>query len=141
MFEAFDIKVVDKTVDGILAVQFTHKETERDFVVFSCYLPPENSTRGRDASSFFAHLLSQVYLHSECDSLYITGVFNARIGTLSDILDECDFIRGRQVIDRRVNQHGHDFLEFLNDAKFCVLNGRVNPQDDSFTSISRRGNP
>lgn len=56
--DAYEITVVDRSVDGILAVRFTPKETDRDFIVFSCYLPPENSTRGREANSVFAHLLT-----------------------------------------------------------------------------------
>lgn len=99
--DIYDISVEDKSYDGILAVKFTHKDTERDFVVFSCYLPPENSTRGRDSSSLFTHLLSQVYLHSDSDSLYIMADFNARIGSLSDIIEECDTIKERTVLDKR----------------------------------------
>lgn len=38
-----------------------------------------------------------------------------------------------------MNQHGHELLEFLNDSKLCVLNGRITPETDSFTSISRKG--
>ena len=38
-----------------------------------------------------------------------------------------------------VNQHGHTFLEFLNDAKMCVLNGRFRDTDDNFTSVSTKG--
>ena len=137
--DIYDIGVEDKSYDGILAVKFTHKDTERDFVVFSCYLPPENSTRGRDSSSLFTHLLSQVYLHSDSDSLYIMADFNARIGSLSDIIEECDTIKERTVLDKSVNQHGHELLEFLNDSKMCVLNGRVTAETDSFTSVSRKG--
>ena len=36
-----------------------------------------------------------------------------------------------------VNQHGHTFIEFLNDSRFCVLNGRF--MTDNFTSISSKG--
>jgi len=52
----------------------------------SCYLSPVNSTRGPDASSFFAHLLARIYLFSDCDSLYVVADFNAMIGNLLDIL-------------------------------------------------------
>ena len=45
--DTYNISVIDKTVDGIIGVKFVHKETDSDFVVFSCYLPPENSTRGK----------------------------------------------------------------------------------------------
>ncbi len=70
--------VVDKTFEGILAVKFTPKATDASFVMFSCYLPPDNSTRGRDAQSLFAHLLAQIYTHSECNSMFFGGDFNSR---------------------------------------------------------------
>jgi hypothetical protein len=122
--EQFNITVVDKSYDGILALKFVHRETEGDFIVFSCYLPPENSNRGRDAQSFFAHLLSQIYINSESDKMFIGADFNSRIGSLTDIIDDCDNIPERKILDKSTNQHGQDFIEFLNDAKFCILNGR-----------------
>ncbi len=137
--EQYSTCVVDKSHEGIIALKFTHNVTDRNFVVFSCYLPPENSTRGRDAQSFFAHLLAKIYTHSDCDSMFIGGDFNARIGTLSDKLHDCDTIPDRTVLDRIINQHGREFLEFLTDSKMCVLNGRCEVNDDNFTSISRRG--
>ena len=30
------------------------------------------------------------------------------------------------------------FLEFLNESKFCVLNGRFNELKDNYTSVSRK---
>jgi hypothetical protein len=56
---------------------------------------------------------------------------------MSDIIGDFDSIPPRNVLDKSINQHGHDLLEFLNDAKFCVLNGRYH--DNNWTSISRRG--
>lgn len=70
-------------------------------------------TRGRDSGSFFAHLLSLIYVNSDFDSLYITADFNAKIGTLSNILEDCDTIKERVTLDKSVNQHGHALLEFL----------------------------
>lgn len=105
-------------------------------------MPAENSTRGRDAQSFYAHLLSQIYINSESDGIFLADDFNARIGSLSDIIDDFDGIPPRHVLDKSVNQHGHDMIEFLNDAKFCVLNGRCSSnqcRDNNWTSISRRG--
>jgi hypothetical protein len=135
--EQFNIFVVDRSYDGILALKFEHRITSLNLIVFSCYLPPEGSTRGRDAQSFFAHLLAQIYLHSDADSLIIAADFNARIGNLSDILNGLDSIPERRVLDRNINQHGHDCIEFLNDSKLCVLNGRFT--DENYTSISRKG--
>ena len=139
VFNVYNVTVEDKSYEGILAVKFTHKESGRNFVIFSCYLPPENSARGRDSSSFFVHLLLLIYLYSECDSLYVTGDFNARIGSLSDLQEECDSINERTALDKTVNQHGHEFLEFLNESKMCVLNGRFDSINDGFTSISKKG--
>lgn len=72
IFYEYCVTTEDKSFKGILDVKSTHKEThketQRDFAVFSCYLPPENPTSGRDASSFFAHSLSQIYFYSDCDS-------------------------------------------------------------------------
>lgn len=61
---------------------------------------------------------------------------------LSDIIGDFDNIPPRQVLDKSVNQHGLDLIEFLNDAKFCVLNGRCSiekAESNNWTSISRRG--
>ncbi|WAQ95035.1 hypothetical protein MAR_007506 [Mya arenaria] len=43
-----------------------------------------------------------------------------------------------QLRNKSINQHGHTFIEFLNDAKLCVLNGRFT--SDNYTSISTKGN-
>ncbi|VDI60035.1 Hypothetical predicted protein [Mytilus galloprovincialis] len=111
---------------------------DSNFLVFACYLPPENSSRGRDAPSFFAHLLAQIYLNDDCDAILLTGDFNLRIGSLPDTLNDIDCVPMRNTIDKSINQHGHEFIDFLNESKFCVLNGRF--QDcDNFTSISKRG--
>ncbi|CAC5380632.1 unnamed protein product [Mytilus coruscus] len=50
-----------------------------------------------------------------------------------------DSIRSRTAIDKTVNQHGKSFLEFLNESKTCVLNGRYDSNKDNFTCISGRG--
>ena len=139
LFSIFEIEIVDKLVDGIIGIRFTHKPSDYSFVLFSCYLPPEMSHWGRDASSFFAHLLSQIYLFSHLDAIYVCGDVNSRIGGLSDYLNEVDNIPLRHSIDDCVNRHGEAFLEFLLDSKMCVLNGRINPLDDNFTSISMKG--
>ncbi|XP_060587764.1 uncharacterized protein LOC132743245 [Ruditapes philippinarum] len=111
----------------------------RAVLLFSCYLPTENSTRGRDSQGFFSHLLAQIYVNSESDTIIVAADFNSRIGSLSDILSELDCIPQRTVLDKTINQHGHAFIEFLNDARFCVLNGRFNINDDNYTSVSRKG--
>ena len=51
--DLYVIDYVDKNVDGIIGIRFTCKRTDIVFVMFSCYLPPHNSARGRDESHFF----------------------------------------------------------------------------------------
>ena len=63
----------------------------------------------------------------------------SRIGLLNDSISGRDEIPKRKTIDKTYNQHGHTFVEFLNDSKFCVLNGRECAENDDFTSVSTRG--
>ena len=50
------------------------------------------------------------------------GDFNARIGSLDDLTDFDDVnILKRHVLDKTINQHGHSFIDFLNEAKLCIL--------------------
>ncbi|XP_060556851.1 uncharacterized protein LOC132717406 [Ruditapes philippinarum] len=135
--ETYEISIVDKSYDGILALKFDNHDIDTSVIVFSCYLPPENSVWGRDSQSFFAHLLALIYTYENCDFMFIGADFNARIGSLSDVLEDCDSIPPRVVLDKKVNQHGHSLIEFLNDTKFCVLNNRFS--HDNYTSISVKG--
>lgn len=135
----YDVTIVDKSYDGVLVLRFVHKDSDFDFVIISAYLPPENSPRGRDAQGFYSHILAQVYMLADSDSIFLAGDLNSRLGSLSDIINETDTIPIRRIIDTSINQHGHDMIEFLIEAKFCTLNGRFNGTDDNYTSISTRG--
>ena len=73
----YNIEIVDKCYDGILALKLTSHSTEHTILLFSCYLAPENSPWGRDAQSFFAHLLSLIYTHIDCDYMLISGDLNS----------------------------------------------------------------
>lgn len=71
------------------------------------------------------------------------GDFNARIGSLSDIISDIDSAPERQIIDQTTNQHGRDLIEFkfidFMEAKYCVLNCRFGISNNNFTSVSRKG--
>ncbi|CAG2189827.1 unnamed protein product [Mytilus edulis] len=77
-------------------------------------------------------------MNCDSDGIFLLGDFNSRIGSMSEMLFEADEITKRNQIDNCVNQHGHEFLEFLNESKFCVLNGRF-ADGDNYTSISKKG--
>ena len=137
----YDISIIDKEYEGILALQITHKDTDFEILLISGYLPPENSPWGRNASGFFAHCLKLLYMYNNVDVVVLMGDLNSRIGNLFDYTPECDIISQRDVnIDPIVNNHGRDFIDFLCDSKMCVLNGRSpGPDNNNYTFSSTRG--
>ena len=58
VYNEYDIDVVDKSVDGLMILRFTHKLTDYAFLLACCYLPPEQSVWGRDAVPFFRIFLA-----------------------------------------------------------------------------------
>lgn len=54
LYKVYNLHIIDKSYEGILGVKFRNKNTDFTFVLYSVYLPPENSPWGRDARSLFA---------------------------------------------------------------------------------------
>ena len=73
----FEINMIDKTYDGILGIKFKNHNSDFEFIVYACYLPPEHSNRGKDALGFYSHLLSQIYLYCENDAIFVMGDLNS----------------------------------------------------------------
>ena len=140
ILQEYSFEIIDKSFDGILCVKLTSKSTDYSLLLLTCYLPPENSVWGRSSKEFLSHVFSNIYINNECDSVFVCGDFNARIGPLDDLtdFDDVNSIK-RHVIDKTINQHGHSFIEFLNEAKLCILNGCFNETENNFTSVSTRG--
>lgn len=139
LYIKYAISIVDDSFDGILCMKFQDKASEYSFIVTSMYLPPENSMYGRDAQPFYSHLLGLLYSNSNVDAFYIAGDVNGRIGNRSDYIPEVDPLAPRTSIDGTVNNHGEALLDFCNDSKMCIINGRICPLNDNFTSISTKG--
>lgn len=141
MVELFDVTEVDKTYTDILALRFSHKKSDFSFLVISAYLPPENSPWGRDAFSFFNHLLQLIYNNCDTDAVFILGDLNSRVGNLSDFDDLLDCIPNRCInVDDKINSHGRSLIDFLIDAKCCIANGRISQESSNkFTFHSVRG--
>ena len=139
LLNCFEYSVVSSSLDGILGVILKSKHTDLQILIVSCYLPPEESVWGRDSNTFFSHLLSLIYLHSECDHVFICGDINARIGNMNDFLTTVDTISDRIIMDNVKNAHGESLIDFLLESKMVVLNGRVTPEFDNFTSVSVKG--
>ena len=138
LFSDFRVNVLDKEIDGLLLVEFVNKNSNYTFVLFACYLPPENSVWGRDPTSFFAHILSQVYLNQNADAMYMCGDFNARVGDLSDVIDGVDDVPKRLNVDQVKRGHGEALIDFVKDGKLAILNGRFHATNDNFTFASSR---
>ena len=80
-----------------------------------------------------------MYQVSDCDNVMVGGDLNGRIGSKMDYIPEVDNISGRKPVDLGSNSHGDALIEFLKESKMCVINSRVTPQFDNFTSVSGRG--
>ena len=113
----FVISIIDKQVDGILGLLFSHKITDVQIVIFACYLSPSTSVWGRDADSFFSHLLGQIYTCSDYDHIVICGDFNARIGNNTESIADVDSLSERHSIDNVRAGHCEAFMDFLRDSK------------------------
>ena len=87
---------------------------------------------------FFAHLISEIYLNSCADFILCAGDINARIGNLKYIDENIDFdIPPRKPLDFERKGHFQDFIDFLKDALFTVVNGTITPEFDNFTNVKR----
>ena len=80
-----------------------------------------------------------MYDMCEIDMVILGRDFNARLGNMKDFIEGLDEIPPRTVIDETQNEHGKLFNDFLLQSKSCILNGRIEPLKDSFTSISHKG--
>ena len=134
----FSFEVIDKCYEGIMSLLIKHVN---GFVttLIGCYLPPENSVWGRNATGFFAHLITLLYQSINSDMVLLCGDFNSRISDKLDYIPEVDNVPFRKSIDQSNNKHGDLLIDFMKDTRTCTLNGRYDINSDDFTSISRRG--
>jgi hypothetical protein len=139
LLQQYDCKVLDSSFEGIFIIQLEHKVSRFKICLYIVYLPPERSVKGRDADTFFEHLLNCTYMYSQSDMSLVLGDLNGRIGNKDDFVDEVDDVLERKSIDDGANKHGDSLLQFCKDSKFVILNGRVTPEYDNFTCISTKG--
>ena len=113
----YSMRFIDKSYDGIMALEFIHKHTNFTFVVCACYLPPDNSVWGQNATLFFSNIISLLYACDDADAVYLCGDFNARVGNGKDIIEGLDDLDlpDRKVLNATKNSHGDALLEFMRD--------------------------
>ena len=138
MYDVYTIKTIDKQHEGILKISLTDKVSEKVFVVGCCYLPPAGGYWGRDAQSYFDHLLAGIYSNKDIELQIYCGDVNARIGSCKDYICGIDNVSDRCIIDTTQNKHGDTFIDFLHESNFCVLNGRTE-NSKLFTSVTSKG--
>ena len=127
-------------MEGILWTQLQSRyDNEHTVLLCVAYLPPSNSCRGDTAQTFYDTLLGQVYMYWNENDILICGDFNGRIGNAQDIELSDDTSQNRHPVDTVRNKYGDYLIEFLRDSGMCVMNSRVNPENDNYTCISRRG--
>ena len=135
----YNIQVLDKSHEGILWINFKHILTGSSFNLCVCYLPPEGSSRYVNVDEFFDNLLTKVYQYQNMGQYYICGDFNSRLGDLVDYIEGVDEVPPRDILDFSKNAHGQYFCNFFTDSNCCILNGRVDPTKNDYTSISVKG--
>ena len=78
-------------------------------------------------------------MHTDYDAIYIAGDLNRRISNKPDFIECVDDIPKRTAIDIDIKGHGEAILDFCFESQFCVVNGRIDPFNDDFTSVSSKG--
>ncbi len=67
LLDLYDVKSIDKSIEGIQGLMFKNKFTEFSFIVFNCYLAPLSSPYGKNETEFFSHLTSQLYSNNDAE--------------------------------------------------------------------------
>ena len=77
-----------------------------------------------------------MYLYADVDAMYIMGDLNSRFGDNQEHIEGIDLkVPSRKVLDVGKNKHGDLLIDFLKDGQLCIVNGRVNPENDNFTFV------
>ena len=50
-----------------------------------------------------------------------------------------DNVEDRHILDFSVNNHGKELIKFLLETGSGIINGRIKPHNDNFTSVSVKG--
>ena len=61
------------------------------------------------------------------------------MGDTNDVIVDIDAVDKRAVLDSTKNQHGQCLIDFLLESRLCIVNGRVNKENDNYTCISAKG--
>ena len=138
--DIFNIDICHQFRDNVLGIKLTSKFENESLLVYCVYLPPDGSRYAGQNEEILNRLVIEIYQQYETDNIIICGDFNARIGCKPDIT-AWDNVKPRKSLDNIWNAQGEKLLTFINDARCCVLNGRICENLDDYTSVaSHKGN-
>ena len=131
----YEVGITYQWNDNILGIGFNSRYDCENFVIYCVYAPPECSKYTGENDELFNNLTIETYRHNDMDRIFICGDFNARVGNKKDVND-WDEVGARSPVDDGVNRQGERMLTMINDIRGCIINGRINPENDGFTSVT-----
>ena len=129
--------VTDKSMEDVIWLKFSDRQSKYKFTVCFCYLPPGGSTRKYDGEAFYNELMMKFYDCQNEGDIIVLGDFNARCGDEVDYIEGVDDIPPREIIDDKLNPYGQLLIDFLVDCNLCMINGRLG--ESNFTNINVNG--
>ena len=139
IYQQYTVRKGSLEMDGVITLELKNKLCDTTFIIVGVYLPPDSSTHAQDPNMFFQRLVSLAYKVYNSDIVIFCGDFNARVGNKSDYVESVDELPQRVVLDTVTNDHGQSLINFCLLTNMCIVNGRVCPLNDSYTSVSHRG--
>ncbi len=139
VLQKYEVKQIYCDKEEVIHVQLKDKISGFVINIIGTYIPPDSSVFGQYNDAIFEHLVNMIYELCDDDLTVIMGDINGRVGSKSDFIEGIDDISPRVAIDEVINDQGKSLIAFLLQTNMCILNGRVDPLMDNFTSISHRG--
>lgn len=68
--------------------------------------------------------------------MFVCGDFSSRICAFDDYLKELDKMPLRASLNDSAKKHGESMIEFLKESQLYVVNRRICPLNDNYTSVS-----
>ena len=137
LHDKFKLEICCAIADQVIGVRLKSREAAESIAVYSVYLPPEGSPHATNNENVLNRLTIEIYKQAEMDNIIVCGDFTARISEKCDIAQwENETIVKHMVTDHASNAQGERFLTFLNDIKGCIINGRVTPDQNDYTSVT-----
>lgn len=135
------VRCLPKSNSDLVWLEFKADNDENDTLyIASTYIPPENSSYGRDhTGAIWDRLQSDVDYYATRGKIIVCGDLNARTGSLEDFITmdrvsnhyhlppdyTYDNARKRISMDKTVTKYGKHFVEMCLNNRMTILNGRT----------------